>query len=83
MSVREVKKTAAGLEYQTELLSKEVKRLRRNLTSQIGKFDSLIQGTEARQVRLELEKLKAIFLELSGVSIRLCSLVRRLRCSSG
>ena len=77
MSVREVKKTAAGLEYQTELLSKEVKRLRRNLTSQIGKFDSLIQGTEARQVRLELEKLKAIFLELSGVSIRLCSLLSK------
>ena len=74
MSVRAVKKTPAGLEYQIDLLGKEVKRLRKNLTNQIGGFDELIQTCEASRVQQELDKLKRTFTELCEVSTRLCLL---------
>ena len=71
MSARAVKKTPAGLQYQIDLLEREVKRLRKSLTKQIGGFDELIQTADAREVQQELDKLKRTFTELCGVSTRL------------
>ena len=71
MSARPVRKTEAGAEYQTEILTKEVKRLRKNLTGQISKFETLIQEANTNKVKQELEKLCQIFAELCSVSSRL------------
>ena len=67
----QVKKTEVGIEYQTEVLTKEVKRLRKGLTRQIGLFETLIQEADANKVKQELEKLRQIFAELWDVSNRL------------
>ena len=76
MSSREVKKTEAGRDYQTELLTKEFSRLRKSLTKQISLFDGLINNTtESTEVKRELEKLNLNFTELNSVFNRLCSLV--------
>ena len=70
-AARQVKKTEAWIEYQTEVLTKEVKQLRKGLTRQIGLFETLIQEADANKVKQELEKLRQIFAELWDVSNRL------------
>ena len=70
-AARQVKKTEAGTEYQTEVLTKEVKRLKKSLTRQIGLFETLIQEADGKRVKQELEKLHLIFAELCSVSDRL------------
>ena len=75
MSIREIKKTDAAKQYQTELLSKEVRRLKRNFANQISLFDQLIQTEEVAVVKQELVKLNTIFTELKDGSERLCKLV--------
>ena len=77
MSTRVTKKTPAGLEYQTDLLSKEVKRLRKSLTSQVGALDELVQTADATTVKQEFERLSGTFAELSSVSNRLCALISK------
>ena len=77
MSAREIRKTEAGAEYQTEILTKEVKRLRKNLTGQISKFETLIQEANPNKVKQELEKLGQIFAELCSVSSRLLPLASK------
>ena len=52
MSSREVRKTEAGRDYQTELLTKEFSRLRKALTKQISLFDELTNNaTESTETR--------------------------------
>ena len=76
MSSREVKKTQPGIEFQRDLLTKEVRRLRKTLSKQIGLFDGLINNTaEPETVEQELEKLNRNFAELSSASDRLSKLV--------
>ena len=75
MSKREVRKTSVGLEYQIDLLCKEVKRLRRNLANQIGRFDGLLQTADARVVKQELVNVDGTFAELGGLVARLLSLL--------
>ena len=77
MSTRARKKTPAGLDYQTDLLSKEVKRLRKSLTSQVGALDELVQTADATTVKQEFERLSGTFAELSSVSNRLCALISK------
>ena len=80
MSSREVKKTEAGRDYQTELLTKEFSRLRKSLTKQISLFDELTNNaTESTEVKQELEKLNWNFTELNSVFNRLCGLVNEER----
>ena len=78
MSSRDVRKTEAGRDYQTDLLTKEVKRLRKTLSKQISLFDGLINGAaEPTTVKQELEKLNRDFAELSSTSSRLAKLVTK------
>ena len=78
-AARQVKKTEAGTEYQTEVLTKEVKRLKRSLTRQIGLFETLIQEADGKRVKQELEKLHLIFAELCSVSDHLQPLRRQTK----
>ena len=75
MSSREIKKTEAGREYQTDVLSKEYKRLKKNVGKQLNLFDQLVSCGDEGNVRLEVEKLNKLLAELSCVSQRLEQLV--------
>ena len=55
MTSREGRKTEAGRDYQTELLTKEFSRLRKALTKQISLFDELTNNaSESTEVKREL-----------------------------
>ena len=77
MSSREVKKTEAGKEYQIELLTKEISRLRKSLANQAGLLERKIEEPNggAAAVKHELEKLDKMFTELSNASSRIIELV--------
>ena len=75
MSEREVTKTAKGREYQVTLLKADAKRLRKNLNNQIKLFEDLLATRDVKTVKQELSKLNSIFVDLGGVSGRLCELV--------
>ena len=61
---REVTKTEAGHEWQTGLLTKEVKRLRRSLSKQISLFDGLLETADEETAKHELENLIRYLLNL-------------------
>ena len=75
MSSREIKKTEAGREYQTDVLSKEYKRLKKNVAKQLNRCEQQILSGKAENVRSEIDKLNNILAELHNVSHRLEQLV--------
>ena len=75
MSTRNIKKTEAGLEYQTNVLSKEYKRLKKNVANQLSLIDKLVSSGDAASMGQEMKKLDDIIAELSSVSLRLRDLL--------
>ena len=75
-SRRQVTKTEYGRAYQRDLLTKEVNRLRKTLSNQIGGFDGLHGSVkEISIVEQELEKMNSTLTELIHVSERLSLVV--------
>ena len=64
-----------GWEYQIDLLSGEVKRVRVNLTNQISLFDDLLKTKDVNTIKKELEKLETIFTKLTSTASRLHELL--------
>ena len=77
MSVREIRKTESAKAYQYDLLTKDIRRLRRKFGNQISSFDQIIQTEEAEVVKQELVKLNRIFTDLNDASERLCKLISK------
>ena len=57
------------------VLSKEYKRLKKNVVKQLNLFDQLVSCGDEGNVRLEVEKLKKLMAELGCVSQRFKQLV--------
>ena len=75
-SRRQVTKTEAGKCYQRDLLTKEVNRLRKTLSNQIGGFDGLHRSVaEIPIVEQELERINRTLTDLTNTSKRLSSFV--------
>ena len=72
MSLREIKKTEVGKEYQIEVLSKEVRWLKASIKKQISLFKK--PGPNFI-LNAELDRLNKTFSELSNVSDRLSPLI--------
>ena len=58
--------TQKGKEYQMELASKDLKRVRSKLTNHLALFETLLRGKDKDLTRTEIEKLDEIAEELKG-----------------
>ena len=72
---REITKTEAGTAYQIEVLSKELKRLRKKLADQLALFDAPTMTKDVDTVKAELERLQQCYGEMCGVTSRLSPLL--------
>ena len=74
---REITKTEAGVAYQVEVLSKELKRLRKRLADQLALFDTQAMTKDLKTVEAELDRLNQCFVEICGVTSRLTPLLEK------
>ena len=72
---RDRQMTTKGQEYQVELLWKEVKRRRAQVTNSIGLFESLLRTKDATAVKKELSQTDTYLTDLASVVHRLCKLL--------